>query len=75
MLNTQQFRAEVGSRARQQAAYSAGRFNGRGPADRGIGTGKAEGDYGIGTGVAVGADATSNWADFGESGDYWRRLT
>lgn len=75
MLSRQQFRSSLGERARTQAAFSGGRFNGRGASDRGLGTGRSEGDYGVGTGVAVESNATSDWADFGEADDFWRRLS
>jgi hypothetical protein len=75
VLNTIQFASTVGSRARSQATYGGGRFNGRAPSDRGFGTGRSPFDQGIGTGVNPQADSTSNWADFGETDDVWQRLS
>lgn len=74
MLNTIQFASTVGARARSQAAYGGGLFNGRAGSDRGFGTGRAPNDQGIGTGVDPRTDATSAWADFGETDDVWQRL-
>lgn len=75
MLSASQFRDQMGSRARTKSAFGAGRFNGRAPSDRGFGTGRSQMDYGMGTGVNPDADSTSMWAEFGESEDYWRRVT
>jgi hypothetical protein len=74
MLNAGQFKEQMGHRARTQAAFGSGRFNGRAPTDRGFGTGRAASDYGVGTGINIDSNLTSMWAEFGESEDYWRRV-
>lgn len=68
-LNTTQF---FGA-ARSRAAFN-GQTNGRSQKDRGLGTGRSQVDQGIGTGVNPDANATSQFADYGEQQRNWRSL-